>query len=70
MYSETWVCKRGCRSIYGVHDEAKDKEFELEMSWVCDESDKQFVRVRVLNIFAGIFMSPQPTCKNMRFQLW
>ncbi|MCH99956.1 proteasome subunit alpha type-3-like, partial [Trifolium medium] len=28
-------------SIYGVHDEAKDKDFELEMSWVCDESNRQ-----------------------------
>ena len=26
------------RSIYKVHDEAKDKEFELELSWVCEES--------------------------------
>ncbi|OMO98933.1 Armadillo repeat-containing protein 3 and Serine/threonine-protein kinase CTR1 [Corchorus capsularis] len=27
--------------IYKVHDEAKDKAFELEMSWVCDESKQQ-----------------------------
>lgn len=32
-------------SIYGVHDEAKDKEFELEMSWVCDESNRQHQKV-------------------------
>lgn len=25
-------------SIHTVHDDAKDKEFELEMSWVCTES--------------------------------
>lgn len=25
-------------SIYNVHDDAKDKEFELELSWVCEES--------------------------------
>merc|ERR1712216_971459 len=31
--------------IYGSHDETKDKAFELEMSWVCDESDRQHVRV-------------------------
>ena len=32
-------------SIYGVHDEAKDKEFELELSWVCDESNRQHQKV-------------------------
>lgn len=32
-------------SIYGVHDEAKDKDFELEMSWVCDESNRQHGKV-------------------------
>ena len=26
-----------CR-IYLVHDELKDKQFELELSWVCEES--------------------------------
>jgi len=25
-------------SIYQVHDEVKDKEFELELSWVCEAS--------------------------------
>lgn len=25
-------------SIYNVHDDAKDKDFELELSWVCEES--------------------------------
>lgn len=33
-----------CR-IYGVHDEAKDKDFELELSWVCDESKRQHEKV-------------------------
>ena len=32
-------------SIYSLHDKAKDKEFELELSWVCDESNKQHIRV-------------------------
>lgn len=32
-------------SIYKVHDEAKDKAFELEMSWVCDESKQQHQKV-------------------------
>jgi len=26
-------------SIYLVHDDAKEKEFELEMSWIGDETD-------------------------------
>jgi 20S proteasome subunit alpha 7 len=25
-------------SIYSVHDDAKDKAFELELSWVCEET--------------------------------
>jgi len=37
------VC-RFC-SIYSIHDEVKDKEFELEMSWVCEASGKKFVSV-------------------------
>jgi len=32
-------------SIYGVHDEAKDKAFELELSWICDESKRQHEKV-------------------------
>ena len=32
-------------SIYKVHDEAKDKAFELEMSWICDESKRQHEKV-------------------------
>jgi 20S proteasome subunit alpha 7 len=31
-------------SIYTVHDDAKDKEFELELSWIPNETKKhQFV---------------------------
>lgn len=40
---EFTVCL-ACR-IYGVHDEAKDKAFELELSWVCDESNRQHQKV-------------------------
>lgn len=25
-------------SIYSVHDDSKDKPFELELSWVCEET--------------------------------
>jgi hypothetical protein len=28
-------------SIHLVHDEIKDKDFELEMSWICPESNNQ-----------------------------
>lgn len=32
-------------SIYLVHDDAKEKEFELEMSWIGDETDGLHVPV-------------------------
>ncbi|GBG70095.1 hypothetical protein CBR_g5726 [Chara braunii] len=39
------TCREGvievAKIIYGVHDEAKDKAFELEMSWICDESNRE-----------------------------
>jgi 20S proteasome subunit alpha 7 len=31
--------------IYSVHDDVKDKDFELEMSWICEESDRKHQRV-------------------------
>ena len=41
-----FVCTLTCnRSIYQVHDDAKDKQFELELGWVCDESNKMFQKV-------------------------
>lgn len=43
------TCEEGVRAlariIYTVHDEAKDKEFELQMSWICDASNKKHERV-------------------------
>jgi 20S proteasome subunit alpha 7 len=46
------TCREGiiavAKIIYEVHDEAKDKAFELELSWVCDESNKQHQRVCLL----------------------
>ncbi|KAG8068228.1 hypothetical protein GUJ93_ZPchr0005g15141 [Zizania palustris] len=43
------TCREGivevAKIIYGVHDEAKDKAFELELSWVCDESNRQHEKV-------------------------
>ena len=29
--------------MHTVHDE--EKPFELEMAWICDESQKQFVKI-------------------------
>lgn len=31
--------KQLARVIYTLHDEGKDKPFELEMSWICEESN-------------------------------
>lgn len=31
--------------MYSVHDKAKDKDFELELSWVCEESKGVHTRV-------------------------
>ncbi|KAI3891537.1 hypothetical protein MKW92_000247 [Papaver armeniacum] len=43
------TCREGivevAKIIYSVHDEAKDKAFELEMSWVCDESNRLHQKV-------------------------
>jgi len=33
-------------SIYKLHDEAKDKAFELEMSWICEESKREHQKVK------------------------
>ncbi|KAG0539839.1 hypothetical protein BDA96_03G356600 [Sorghum bicolor] len=37
--------RQAAKTIYGVHDEAKDKAFELELSWICDESKRQHQKV-------------------------
>lgn len=46
---DTITCKQAVKElakiIYKLHDDVKDKDFELEMSWVCDESDKKHVQV-------------------------
>jgi len=33
--------KEVARIVHSVHDDVKDKEFELEMSWICKESNFQ-----------------------------
>lgn len=38
-------------SIYKLHDEAKDKAFELEMSWICDESKREHQKVKFYMVF-------------------
>jgi len=37
--------KHVARIIYKLHDEVKDKELELELSWVCDASKRLHVPV-------------------------
>lgn len=37
--------KEIARIIYKCYDDIKEKVFELEMSWVCDETEKKHVRV-------------------------
>lgn len=31
--------------IYKLHDDIKEKAFELEMTWICDESDRKHTRI-------------------------
>jgi len=46
---KTITCKEAvmeaARIIYKLHDDVKDKEFELEMSWVCEQSNRKHVPV-------------------------
>lgn len=37
--------REAARIIYTAHDDSKDKLFELELSWVCDESNNLHTRV-------------------------
>ncbi|KAG5861434.1 hypothetical protein JTB14_000470 [Gonioctena quinquepunctata] len=39
------LVKEAAKIIYLVHDELKDKNFELELSWVCKDSDGYHVKV-------------------------
>lgn len=43
--------REAARIIYTVHDDVKDKEFVLELSWICPESDNihQFVPEEIAN---------------------
>ena len=59
---DTITCKEAAikiaEIIYQLHDEVKDKPFELELSWICDASEKkhQFVPKDILNeaVAAGV----------------
>jgi len=46
---ETVTCREAvmeiAKIIYKLHDDVKDKAFELELSWVCDESKRKHVSV-------------------------
>ena len=37
--------KAAAKIIYQVHDESKDKQFELEMTWIAPETDYEHRRV-------------------------
>ncbi|XP_019865802.1 proteasome subunit alpha type-3 [Aethina tumida] len=39
------LVKEAAKIIYTVHDELKDKNFELELSWVCKESNGRHEKV-------------------------
>jgi len=39
------LVKEAAKIIYLVHDEVKDRHFELELSWVCNESEGRHQRV-------------------------
>ncbi|CAM9688147.1 unnamed protein product [Scytosiphon promiscuus] len=46
---EDMTCKEAmkqvCKILHVLHDEAKDKPFELEMSWVCEETEWKYQAV-------------------------
>ncbi|KAF8370017.1 hypothetical protein HHK36_031956 [Tetracentron sinense] len=60
------TCRQGvievAKIIYGVHDEAKDKAFELEMSWVCDESNRQHQKV-ISSLLKGLLEEAKAAAK-------
>eukprot|EP00043_Microstomoeca_roanoka_P000658 m.28417 g.28417 ORF g.28417 m.28417 type:complete len:256 (+) comp10445_c0_seq1:230-997(+) len=39
------LVKEAARIIYATHDDAKDKDFELELAWVCADSNGEFQHV-------------------------
>lgn len=43
--SSAEAVNHAARIIHMVHDDAKDKEFELEMTWICPESNGKHVPV-------------------------
>ncbi|OMH81292.1 Proteasome subunit alpha type-3 [Zancudomyces culisetae] len=43
--SMTQLAKEAARIIYTVHDNSKDSIFELELAWICPESNYVFSRV-------------------------
>jgi len=45
----TYTCREAvqeiARIIYKLHDESKDKDFTLEMTWACDETKRKHQKV-------------------------
>jgi 20S proteasome subunit alpha 7 len=31
--------------MYNIHDDVKEKQFEIEISWICDESDRTHAHI-------------------------
>lgn len=46
---KTVTCREAVKMIakiiYKLHDDVKDKDFEMELSWVCDESERKHVLI-------------------------
>ena len=53
-------------SIYKLHDEAKDKAFELEMSWICEESKREHQKVVLIYISAAYWWFQ----KEVNLKIW
>jgi 20S proteasome subunit alpha 7 len=43
LFASTSICADQCYpSIYLIHEDSKEKEFELEISWIGSETDNLF----------------------------
>ncbi|KAH9603911.1 hypothetical protein KSS87_017995 [Heliosperma pusillum] len=63
------TCREGvievAKIIYKVHDEAKDKAFELELSWICEESKKEHQKSKALSAIMVNFV-----CSLVNSERW
>ena len=54
-------------SLHQVHDE--EKGFEMELAWVCDESNRTFQRVPQVGGSYTARLSPPVSCR-LRISMW